>query len=287
MNKLIAATGLSGMAGSKIAQVLKNKYQFLNLSLENGINILDKNTLNNYLRKQKIDFLLHLAAKTDVDACEKEKELGEKSQTWITNVKGTQNVAEICRDLKIKMIYISTDFVFDGRKNRAYTEEDTPNPINFYGQTKLTGEKVVQKYLDNFLICRLAFIYGGNHEIRKDFVDRIKTKLKNKEKIRSVTDEVFTPTLISDIAIALDNLLEKKCSGIYHVVGGSSLSPYEASLEIAKQFGYDINLISKTSWEEFYKNKAKRPQFLEISNKKLETATGYKMHSFEEGLKLL
>jgi len=283
----VYATGLTGMVGQKIYEILKDKYYFSPQSTRKKADIVDYNSLFSEIKTFGADLIIHLAAKTDVDLCEKEKKLAEKSKTWQVNVVGSENLAKISQKLDLKMVYISTDFVFDGKKKGAYQEEDLPNPINFYGQTKFIGEKIVQKYLKRFLICRLSYPYGGSHFLKKDFVARIRKQFISGNKILGATDQLITPTLISDIAYALDSLISKKCRGIYHVAGSSVISPYQLSLEIAKRFGYDITLIRKTNWQDFYKMRTKRPQYLQISNEKLVCDTGCKMKDFISGLKKL
>ncbi|MBI4999596.1 NAD(P)-dependent oxidoreductase, partial [Candidatus Gottesmanbacteria bacterium] len=227
--------------------------------------------------------ILHLAAKTDVDGCEKDKLLGKNGDAWRINVEGTKNIVEGAKKSGKNIIYISTDFVFDGTKE-FYNENDEPNPINWYGATKYEGEKVVKDSGIPYLICRLAFPYRANFEKKKDFVRGILARLKNGEKIAMVTDEIITPTFIDDIAYALDVLIKNDARGTYHLVGSSSHTPFEIAHLIAKIFGLDESLISSTTKETYFANRAPRPFSLVLKNDKLKKL-GIKMSTFEEGLK--
>lgn len=286
-NKLkIFGIGISGLVGSRIAEVLKDKYIFQNLSLDTGVDITKKETLDVIRRDTEHPIVLHLAAKADVDGCERDKEMGEAGQAYQFNVLGTQNVVDACRESNKKIIYISTDFVFDGKKSigESYMEDDVPNPVNWYAETKYRGEEVVKKSDIPFIIARLAYPYRkDDFAMKKDFVHAILGRLQQGQPVNAVTDHVMTPTYLDDIAYGLDALIASEAEGIYHVVGSQSLSPYDAALVIANKFGYDKSLVAKTTREEFFKDRAPRPFNLRLNNDKI-TKLGVKMRSFEEGL---
>lgn len=223
-----------------------------------------------------------MAAKTDVDGCEKDKILGINGDAWKINVVGTRNVAEACKKSNKKLIYISTDFVFDGEKESEYSEEDKPNPINWYATTKYEGEKIVQNSNLNWIIARLAYPYRANFQ-RKDFVRNLIRFFKNKEPLSMVTDHIMTPTFIDDVAFALDKLLKNNSKGIFHIVGSSFLSPYDAAIKIAEVFAFDKTLVRTTTRKDFFKDRAPRPFRLAIKNDKIQKL-GIKMKTFEEGL---
>jgi len=281
----IFTVGGSGMVGSRFVELLHDKHTFDDLSLTNGVDITDPATLDVIRNDTEHEILIHLAAKADVDGCEKDKELGEDGPAYKINVGGTQNVVDACRATNKKIIYISTDFVFDGKKpaGESYSETDEPNPINWYARTKYLGEEIVKNSGLPYLIVRIAFPYRREFEIKKDFVRAIADRLKNNLPIAAITDQYFTPTFIDDIALAIDTLIQSNQTGIYHVVGNQSLTPFDASMLIAKQFGLDTNLISTTTGDEFFKGRAPRPFNLSINNDKIEQL-GVVMHNFEEGL---
>lgn len=282
----ILGTGLTGLVGSRIVSLLSD-FEFTSISRASGVDITDYNSLERAIIQFDGDFVLHMAAKADVDGCEADKALGESGDAWKINVLGTQNIANLCKKYSKKLIYISTDFVFDGEKpvGEFYTEDDVPRAINWYGQTKLDGEKKVQESGADFVILRIAYPYGVSSAEKKDFVRIIGARLKEGKEIRGVTDHIMCPTFIDDIAQGLRACIEKKAQGIYHLVGGTALSPYEAALLIAKKVGADSSLVSTTTREEYFKDKAKRPLNLYLNNGKIKTL-GISLKSFEEGLLL-
>lgn len=281
----ILGTGMRGLVGSRVRELLKDKYEFENLDRTSGIDITDKEKTAAAIKNSSAQIVLHLAAKTDVDGCEKDKDLGENSEAWKINVLGTKNVADACLEAGKKMIYVSTDFVFDGEvvENEYYTEESVPNPINFYAKTKYEGEKVVQKNGDNWMIVRLAYPYRATFP-KNDFMRAILTRLKTGQKVAAIVDHIFCPTFIDDTALAFDTLISNNAKGIFHAVGGQALSPYDAALLIAKEFNLDTSLISKTTREAFFKDRAPRPFRLALRNDKIEKLS-VNMKTFEEGLR--
>ena len=279
----ILGTGLTGLIGSRITDLLKDRYEFENLSISTGFDITQKQIVKNKIISSDASIVLHLASKTDVDRCEKDKEQGVNGSTWITNVEGTKNIIEACRESNKKIIYFSTDFVFNGEKEEAYTEEDKPDPINWYAKTKFEGEKVIENSGIPYLILRIAYPYRAKFEKKSDFVRTILKKLKEKQQITAIYDHIVTPTFIDDIAEALNILIKNKSDGIFHVVGGQYISPYDAALLIANLFGYDKFLVQKTTRAEYFKDNAPRPFHLALKNDKIQKL-GIKMKTFEEGI---
>ncbi len=283
--KPILGTGLSGMVGSILVDTLKNEYIFENLSLEVGVDITKPDTVHTYVSKSEANWIIHLAAKTDVDEAEKERSEGENSSTWKVNVGATKILVDACKIYNKKLLYISTDFVFPGG-DRIYTEDDTPSPIGWYAITKYEGEKCVQTLKDQGVIVRLSFPYGHTTGAKKDFVGKLRERFEANQPISAPTDQVFTPTYMPDIAIGIKKIIEKNASGIYHLVGSQPLTSFEASLIIAQTFGYDSTLVRSTTASDYYKDKAPRALKLRISNAKIQHL-GIIPRSFSEGLSLL
>ena len=277
----ILGTGLTGLVGSRIVELLSDKNEFENLSRSSGVDITDKNQVLERIKNSDAQVVLHLAAKADVDGCEGDKSLGREGEAWKINVEGTRNVADACLQTNKKLIYISTDFVFDGKKE-VYQEDDIPSPINWYAQTKYEGEKTVQELKTSWIIARIAYPYRVNF-VKPDFFRAIFNRLKNGEPVAAVTDHIFTPTYIDDIAFALDALLIGNYNGIFHVVGSQSLTPFDAANLIADKFELDKSKISKTTRSEFFNNRASRPFQLALKNDKI-TKLGIEMRTFEQGL---
>lgn len=295
----ILVTGLTGLVGSRFAEILSDSYEFESVSRKTGIDITDKTSVIKKISSSNAQAVLHLAAKTDVDGCEKDKELDLKflskknfkadnrslpKTAWVINVLGTQNIIEGCGKGNKKLIYVSTDFVFDGeREGLGYAEDDTPNPVNWYAQTKYEAEKAVWASGLNWLILRLAYPYRAKLTGKSDFVRTILNVLTKGERLRVITDHVMTPTFIDDFVYAVDGLLKVNASGIFHTVGDQFISPFDAANLIASKFNLDKNLISQTLRAEYFKGKAQRPFFLGLKNDKIKQM-GIKMRSFEEGL---
>lgn len=281
----ILGTGLTGLVGSRIVELLSDKYEFENLSRSSGVDILDKEKIMEKIRTSDAQIVLHLAAKTDVDGCEKDKALEQDGEAWKINVEGTRNVADACSETNKKLIYVSTDFVFDGENlpPGGYSEEDIPNPINWYAQTKYEGEKIIQKLKTPWIIARTAYPYRSNFT-KSDFFRTILDRLRNGQTVAAITDHIFTPTFIDDIAFAIDALIENDSRGIFHAVGGQSLTPHKAANLIADEFKLDKSKISETTRSGFFNNRAPRPFQLVLKNDRI-TKLGVRMRTLEEGLR--
>lgn len=281
----ISIIGSTGLVGSRITELLKNEYQIEELNSSNGFDITNQNSVEK-LKNSDSTLVVHLAAKSNVDGCEDDKPLGQDGDAWKINVDGTKHVAKACSTSNKRLIYISTDFVFDGKKKQGekYSEQDTPNPINWYAQTKHQGELVVQKTCKDFAIVRIAYPYSAHNKTKPDFANILKNLLKEGKTISAVTDHIFCPTFIDDIAQALSAVIQKQTSDIIHVSGQQALTPYKAALQIADTFGFDKSLINKTTRDEFFKDRASRPFNLALNNDKI-TSLGVKMSTFEQGLK--
>ena len=169
--KQIFGIGITGLVGSRMGELLSNKYEFHNLSIETGVDITNPATLSVIESDTQHEFVILLAAKADVDSCEADKAQGNDGAAWKINVQGTRNVLEACRKGKKKIIYISTDFVFPGddTPDGGYTEESLPHPINWYGQTKYEGEELVRNADIPYCIMRLAYPYRSPFSLKKRF----------------------------------------------------------------------------------------------------------------------
>jgi dTDP-4-dehydrorhamnose reductase len=295
----ILGTGLTGLVGSRVTELLADVYAFEYINLENGISILDKKSIFSAISSSKAPIVIHMAAKTNVDGCEldkgRDKEIlsfnsqSEKEDAWVkeqtawaVNVFGTQNIIEACQQFNKKIIYISTDFVFNGQK-KSYSEEDTPSPINWYAKTKFEGEKLVQNSELEWVIIRLAYPYRSFFA-RNDLVRVLISKLVKHEKLNMITDHIMVPTFIDDIANALDVLIQKQEKGIFHIVGSQAITPYDLAIKIAKEFNLDTSLISKITRKEYFAGKAPRPFCLNLKNDKISNL-GAEMSSVDKGLK--
>lgn len=277
----ILGTGLSGLVGTRIKELLEDRYDFVDMSLATGVDITDPDSVLEIFNQSNAGTVIHMAAKTDVDDCEDDRVLGEEGAAWQVNVIGTQNIADSARKTRKRVIYISTDFVFDGTKD-FYNEEDSPNPLNWYGRTKHEGEiYVAQSSIDNCIV-RLAYPYRSVFEEKLDFVRKIIGLAKNGKVLLALSDHIFTPTFIDDLGLAFDLIIRKGLYGIYHTVGSQSLTPFEATKTILRIFDLHTR-VDSVKREDYFKNRAFRPFKLALKNDKI-TGLGIKMHGFEEGL---
>lgn len=242
MNLLI--TGANGFLGKKLIKVLSAEHEVIgtsSMSTIPGLRKLDlraPRSIKKTLLDIKPDVLIHTAAITDIDYCE-----NNKRQAWLVNVEGTKHLVYVCKAEKIKMFYISTDYVFSG-KHSPYSERKKGHPINYYGLTKLEAEESVKRFLSNYCIIRPAILYGYNdsHD-RSTFVTQVLNSLKAKKKIIIDNYRIKYPTLIDDVANGLLWLLEEGKKGIFHFSNHESMTRYQWALKIAKVFGYSPHKI--------------------------------------------
>lgn len=270
----IALTGASGLVGSRVVELLNNDFEFIPLSSKE-FDIRNKDHVHNVLKDLNFDLFLHLAAYTNVDGAETDHE-----EAYDMNVTGTQKVFNAVQAKGKKMIYISTDFVFDG-KNPPYDESSKENPIGYYGQSKYKGEQVVK---DNAMIVRLSYPYRASFEPKKDFMRVLKWFLEQGKPIKGITDSIFVPTFIDDFAYGLKYLMNNYSPEVFHLVGSEALTPFEAGKLIAKYFHLDESLVGETTYAEFFTGKAQRPQYSDIRSIK---NVFHPMKSFEEGLQFI
>lgn len=288
----IIGTGLSGLVGSRIVELLQDRHDFVDFSLDSGVDITDFSVLNSAFDKHSdAKAVLHLAAFTDVTAAH-EQEGDKNGLCYRINVVGTENIARLCAASGKHLIHISTDFVFDGEKEEAYTETDKPQPIEWYGQTKLWAEEKVQSLVKDWLIFRIAFPYKAKPapkelepKVKPDLVRKIRQKLEEGEEMKMFTDQIITPTFIDDIAVGIRYAVDHKSTGLYHLVGSSSLSPFSLAQKIAQAFKLDTRKLRPASLVEFMKTHPRpRQRKVALSNHKLSHELGIKMKTIDEGL---
>lgn len=273
MTRLLV-TGASGMIGSRFLQLLPDDFFLVgNIDRTEGKDILDLPSLFSAFSKTTVDVLIHLAAFTDVNAAA-EQDGDEQGSCYNINVLGTQNIVKLCERLNCSLIHISTDFVFDGKKS-LYTEEDTPNPIEWYGKTKFLAEQAITSSPINWCIARTAYPFVASFPQKLDLVRSRIAQMKEGKLPPQFVDHTITPTFCDELVGALVLLARKKSKGIYHLVGDSVISDYELSKTITELFDFKNTDIVQSSLAEFNKT-AKRPyqQSTALSNKKFEAQFG-------------
>ena len=292
MTKIIG-TGLSGLVGSRLVELLQKKFEFVDFSLDSGVDITKLSSLKKaFLKYLDCEAIIHLAAFTDVSEAAKQEE-DKKGLCYQINVVGTQNIANLCQEYGKYIIHISTDNVFNGKKRTPYTEEDQPQPIEWYGETKYLAEEAVKKTKNPWLIVRIAFPFKAKSSPKKlepkpklDLTRKIIERIKIGQKIKMFTDQVITSTFIDDIAKAMDTFFKKKPTGIYHVVGSDFITPYNLALKICKVFNLDETKVKKTSLREYQKiDPRPRQRYSCLSNKKLEKNLGIKMSNLDQAFR--
>jgi dTDP-4-dehydrorhamnose reductase len=279
----IIGTGLSGLVGSRIVELLSSLYTFEDLSLTTGVDITRFDEVEKRLTASKAPWVFHFAAFTDVQGAEKEKEKGNESVAWKVNVEATKNIASICQKLGKHLLYLSTDYVFDGKADVPYDENALGNPQGWYAKTKYEGEKIVKDLKDLGLVIRLANPYRVNPVGKKDFMHKILERLQQGLPIAAPTNQKMTATYIDDVASGIEKLVAMGKAGVYNIPGADSFSPYEGAMIIAEVFGVDTKHISETTFEEYFANRAPIPQYGILTCDKIESL-GIKLHTFREGV---
>lgn len=280
----IIGTGLDGLVGSRFVELYGDDRSITNLSLATGVDITNSSTVLEALQSSSAPVVIHCAAFTDTAAAAAQAG-NTDSSCYEVNVNGTKAVVEAAKATSKYLIHISTDYVFDGSQTTPYTEADTPKPIEWYGQTKYEAEQVVTKSGIPAVIIRIAFPYRFGYEAKADLLAKTLAGIRNKTLYPQFTDTLITPTFIDDIAHVLDLLIEQRPTGIFHVVGSTSLSNYDFAVRVAEAFHEDLTPIKPGSLTEFLQT-SDRPYHrnLALSNEKLARELGYHMSTLEEGL---
>jgi dTDP-4-dehydrorhamnose reductase len=274
MDKVLV-TGAKGMLGLDLTDALSQRYEVYGRDIDDFDITREKETMDAIIGIRP-DIVIHAAAYTDVDGSESHIDVANS-----VNGGGTKNVASACNELGSKMVYISTDYVFDGTKSGAYSEEDPPCPINAYGRSKLEGERWVRTLVDQFVIVRTAWLFGrgGNN-----FVKSILKLAREKGALSVVNDQIGSPTYAVDLSRAIYGLTEKECQGIYHITNGGTCSWYEYAQEILAMSGLGKISVHPISSHQLNRA-AKRPCNSVLDRGKFERETGYRMRPWREALR--
>ncbi len=269
MKTKIIITGSNGLLGQNLIDLFqkdKTRYEIFGFSRgENrsgradfeyhNIDITNKQLLVEKTKQINPKFIINTAAMTNVDACE-----NDKIGCYDLNVSVVQYLAAICSEINAHLIHISTDFIFDGKKGN-YTEDAVPNPLSYYGETKLLSEAVLQKSTINYTILRTILVYGlVNDMSRSNIVLWVKESLEKKKEITIVNDQFRTPTYVEDLALACKISIDKKATGIFNISSNQLLSVYEIAQEIAEVFQLDKTLIKPISTGTLNQTAARPPK---------------------------
>jgi dTDP-4-dehydrorhamnose reductase len=292
--KRILITGSNGLLGQKIASILASETDFdvLLTSIErqnqlanlkfnySQLDITQKSDVKSLIHNYKPDFIVNTAALTNVDECENDREYA-----WRLNVDAVKNLIIAARIIDSKIIHFSTDYVFNG-KSGPYFEDSPPNPINYYGRTKLASENALKISGVNNCIIRTMILYGFGKQVKSNFVLWIINQLQNNQVIKIVEDQFGNPTLIDDLAIYVLKIIETNKSGLYHICGSENLNRYKFALKIAQVFKLNENLIKPVKTEDLGQT-APRPLKSGLNCFKATSEIGIKLLNVEHGLFVL
>ena len=270
----VLVTGIGGQLGYDVIKELE-KRSFDCIGADRAeFDITDFEAAHKFITDYMPDAVIHCSAYTAVDKAEDESEL-----CHLVNAVGTENIAKICEEIDAKMIYISTDYVFDGTKDGYYDVDDIPNPLNVYGKTKLEGEIAVQKILEKYFIVRISWVFGINGN---NFVKTMLRLGKERSELNIVADQIGSPTYTVDLAILLVYMIQTEKYGIYHVTNEGECSWAEFAEEIFRIAGMNVKVNYITTAE--YHTKAKRPKNSRLSKDKLEEYGIHKLPNWQEAV---
>lgn len=283
--KKIYITGVAGLLGSNLIYILRDKYKICGSDLipvkcdglsMDCIDLLNYNELQKSIARHKPDVIVHTAALVNVDACEENQELAYKINDDLT-----RKISEIGQENNIKIIYISTDAVFDGESTKLYTENDIPNPINIYAQTKLAGEKHILRNEMNTVLR--TNIYGYNVQDKDSFGEWILNSLKENKEINMFNDISISPILVNDLASIIDAVINNDLVGLYHACSSGSISKYDFGCILKSKFLLEQGVIHRTN-SDIMTFKAKRSKNMGLSNKKICSELGITIRTPEESI---
>jgi len=250
----ILITGGSGLLGWNLSKIASCNHQVIISYFKHPVelpdlcsvllNIINKSEVKKLIKFYRPEVIIHTAALTNVDFCEENKEITKK-----TNVNGTRNIAEAVEEINGKLIFCSTDLVFDGKKGN-YREEDEVNPLNYYAETKVKGEEIIRKICSNYVIARISIIYGWSNNINKGFTDNLLENLKSKKKVFLFQDQFRSPIYAVNLSEALLEIAKRDITGIIHLGGKERISRYEFGRKFARKFHLDTELIIEGSFME-------------------------------------
>ncbi|MCX8150101.1 MAG: dTDP-4-dehydrorhamnose reductase [Candidatus Bathyarchaeota archaeon] len=283
-------TGASGLFGSKLAEIATSKgYDVYSgyskdkptYGVPTHFDITEKIKVEKVFSKVIPEVVVHAATLTDVDKCEVNKDLA-----WKINVEGTKNIVEAAKKNNAFLVYVSTDYVFNGEKGN-YKETDPPEPLNYYGLTKLKSEELVENTLEEHCVVRASVIYGAQPAAGKiNFALWLINKLENKESPKVLVDQWNSPTLNTNMANMTLEIIERKLTGIYHISGATRISRYEFAKELAQTFHLETELLVPTNMTQF-SWPAKRPKDSSLDITKAQQTLKNKPLQAQEALEQL
>lgn len=287
--KNVLITGASGFLGWKTALYLSGRFQAYGTYHEHSIaiegcpmlplDLADEGGTRRLLDDLKPEIIVHTAALSDPDACERDRSLAFR-----VNAQGTETLARYAARNRSRLIYTSTDLVYDGTRGN-YDESDEPNPLNSYAQTKLLGEQKVMRHCEDGVILRLALLYGWGHGLNRSFTDWMMENLAHGKEIRLLTDQYRTPLLVDQAAEVIARVIEDpSVRGVFTVGGGERVNRCEFGLKFCEVFGLPTELIKPVEMKELG-YLAPRPKDCSLNSSKIVTLLGIQFFSVTEGMR--
>ena len=270
----ILITGSNGMLGHDLQEALKDKHELI-LTTSKTLDITDEGQVMEVICENRPDAVINSAAYTDVDGCEENQDTA-----YAVNGDGVRNLALACREVDCPLLHVSTDYVFNGKTDRPWVEDDEIGPATVYGKSKLKGEESILEILDKFFIVRTAWLYGING---KNFPKTMLELAENHSEITVVYDEVGSPTYTPDLACAISRLIETDYYGIYHITNSGSCSWCEFAKCIFEVAGVDVNVVPVTASE--FARPAPRPSYSVLENKNWIDKGFKPLRSYREAIK--
>lgn len=293
-SKRVLVTGSNGLLGQKVSEFLvrgsactvilasieKKPVRELPSSEYVQLDITSKKEVKHVVAGSQPDVIINCAAMTNVDECERERELA-----WKINVEGVEHLIEVARKTDAKVIHISSDYIFDGKAG-PYDEEARPNPLSYYGKSKLASENALRSSGLPYFIARTMVLYGYATGVKMNFALWLVQSLEKNVPVRIVDDQYGNPTLADDLAHGIASAVELNRSGIYNLAGRNIVNRYEFALQLARVFGFDPALISTMKTSQL-RQPAARPLKSGLITLKAEVELGFKPSTVEEGLLIL
>lgn len=290
----ILVTGSNGLLGQKLTRLLSDEKSVHLIATARGksvlpilngefhaMDIVNDEEVQRVIASTSPDVVIHTAAMTNVDQCETDKE-----GCWKANVSAVESIITACRNVNARLVHVSTDFIFDG-SHGPLDEREVPNPVNYYGESKLAAEKLVLESDLHWAILRTVLVYGITRDMsRSNIVLWVKNSLEQGKNIQVVDDQFRTPTLAEDLAMGCYLAATRKAKGIFNISGKDFLSPYDIAIHTARFFKLDETLIKKTDSTQF-RQPARRPLITGFIIDKARKELGYEPHSFVEGIRVL
>ncbi len=289
----IIVTGANGLLGQHlVTDLIAHNYGVMAVSRGESrirnfhgkyidMDITDGVAVRELIVTHKPDVIIHAAAMTQVDDCETDKQ-----SCYNINVTATRFLVDAARETNSRLIYISSDFVFDGQSG-PYSEQDEPSPVNYYGSTKVTGEKAIMESAVRWSIVRTVLVYGNTVEgTRSNLVDWVKRSLEEGKTLKIVGDQFRTPTFVDDLVRGIQLVLEKSADGIYHISGKEELTPYDMAIQTAQILELDETLIEKVDSKTF-PQAGIRPMKTGFVIDKARRELGYEPMTFRESLETM